>query len=157
MKKVLLILLVMLSFSVKAQIDSTYYYKSKEILDKFPKSRVTAEDLYESAKKIYCDLGIIVPYRLAISQAIIETSLGNVGVGKSKNNPFSLNSKSGYKKYLTIKEGILDYYFFIAKNYLSCRSVEQLLNNFINCSKKRYAVSKDYEKKLKRTYKLLLK
>jgi uncharacterized FlgJ-related protein len=155
MKKVLILLLVMFSFSVNAQIDSTYYFKSKKILDKYPKSRIKAEDLYQSAQQVYNKSGIIVPYKLVISQAIIETSLGNAGVGKSRNNPFSLNSKLGYKRYTSIQDGILDYYFYITNNYLCCKSVDELLNNFKNCRGKRYAVSRSYETKLRKKYRLL--
>jgi flagellum-specific peptidoglycan hydrolase FlgJ len=146
---------MVICYSAYGQIDSTYYYESKKILEKYPKSRIKAEDLFESAKKIYDEKGIIVPYKLAISQAIIETSLGNTGVGKSKNNPFSLNSKEGYRKYELIKNGVLDYYYFISNRYLNCKTAEQLLNNFVNCNGKRYAQDRRYEKLLKKQYNTL--
>jgi flagellum-specific peptidoglycan hydrolase FlgJ len=146
---------MVICYSAYGQIDSTYYYNSKKILEKYPKSRIKAEDLFESAKKIYDEKGIIVPYKLVITQAIIETSLGTSGVGKTKNNPFSLNSKEGYRKYELIENGILAYYYFISNRYLNCKTVEQLLNNFTNCKGKRYAQDKRYEKRLKKQYNLL--
>ncbi len=156
MKKLLLLVMVICySTYGYGQVDSTYYYNSKKILEKYPKSRIKAEDLFESAKKIYDEKGIIVPYKLAISQAIIETSLGNSGVGKTRNNPFSLNSKEGYRKYELIENGVLDYYYFISNKYLNCKTAEQLLGNFINCGGKRYASDRNYERKLKKQYKLL--
>ena len=144
----------MVCSSAFGQIDSTYYYNSKKILDKYPKSRIKAEHLYNSAKKIYEEKGIIVPYKLAISQAILETSLGNSGVGKSRNNPFSINSKKGYKRYDLIENGVLDYYYFISNRYLYCKTLDQLLINFTNCSNKRYAQDRSYEKRLKNLSKI---
>ena len=89
---------------------------------------------------------------LAIAQAILETSLGNSGVGKTRNNPFSINSKKGYKNYLLIEDGVMDYYYFISKRYLRCKTIDELLNNFTNCSGKRYAKDTSYEKRLKKIF-----
>lgn len=144
--------MIICGYTSYSQIDSTYYINSKKILEKYPKSRIKAEDLYESAKKIYDEKGIIVPYKLAISQAIIETSLGNSGVGKNRNNPFSLNSKKGYKRYDQIKDGVIDYYYFVSNGYLRCKSINELLTNFTNCKGYRYAETRSYEAKLKRQY-----
>jgi flagellum-specific peptidoglycan hydrolase FlgJ len=149
MKKILQLIVIVFSITAYGQIDSSYYYNSKKILDNYPKSRVKAEVLFNSAKKIYDEKGVIVPYELAISQAIVETSLGNKGVGKKRNNPFSLNSKKGYRVYSSIENGILDYYYFISF-YLKCRTTEQLFKNFVNCSGNRYASSKKYERNLKK-------
>jgi len=155
MRKILLLFILFCSFKTYSQIDSTYYYNSARILEHYPKSQITAEDLYDNAIKVYDSLDIIVPYELAISQAIIETSLGNEGVGKKKNNPYSINSKKGYVKYNSIKEGVEAYYFIIASSYLSCSSLTKLLNNFVNCSKRRYAITKKYETKLRKQVKII--
>lgn len=157
MKKLILIYVLLFFWDCHAQVDSTYYYEAKKILGSFPKSKITAEDLYQSALKIYDEQQITVPYQLAIAQAITETSLGNSGVGKSRNNPFSINSKKGYLIFPTMSDGVLAYYNFIAIKYLSCRTLSQLLNNFSNCNGKRYASDKTYEAKLKKKIKILLR
>jgi len=92
MKKLLLPIII-ICVSAYSQIDSSYYYNSKKILEKYPKSRIRAEHLYNSTKIIYEEKGIVVPYKLAMTQAILESSLGNSGVGKTRNNTFNINSK----------------------------------------------------------------
>ena len=151
-KKIIMLILLVSSYTCLSQVDSTYYYKSKEILDKYPKSRIKPEFLYKSALIVYKELGILVPYRFAIAQCILETSLGTSGVGRRKNNPYSINSRKGYKSYKNIEEGILDYYFYISKNYLKCKTVEQLFKNFTNCKGKRYATERGYEHRFKKEY-----
>lgn len=154
-KQILTITILLLSIISYSQIDSTYYYNSKKVLEKFPKSRITAEDLYISAVETYDKQGIIVPYKLAISQAIIETSLGNTGVGLTRNNPFSINSKKGYIKYDNITDGTKAYYLYISLNYLKCKSIVDLMKKFKNCNNKRYASDPKYENRLRKIYKKL--
>ncbi len=154
MKKILFtilftILFVNISFS---QIDSTYYYKCEKILKSYPKSKITASDLYNANLITYEKHNIVVPLELAISQAIVETSLGNTGVGKSRNNPYSINSHKGYKKYQNITEGVLEYYDIMARTYLRCRNTEQLLRNFKNCKGGKYATSNKYLPYLREIY-----
>lgn len=148
---------MLLSISSYSQIDSTYYFNSKKILEHYPKSKINAEDLYSIAIEINDEFGIIVPYELALGQAIIETGLGAVGVGKTRNNPYSINSKKGYVRYSTVKDGIRGYYRIMARRYLNCKTQEQLLKNFVNCSKRRYASFVGYEIKLKKQITFLRK
>jgi uncharacterized FlgJ-related protein len=157
MKKKLITLLLLTSAVCFSQVDSTYYYNAKKILDKYPKSRIKPEFLYNSALKTYSEQNIVVPYELAIAQSIIETSLGNAGVGKSKNNPFSINSKNGYINYVTIEEGISAYYDRISSYYLKTKTLEQLLKKFTNNIGKRYASDKLYEARLRKRINALRK
>lgn len=131
-----------------------YYNEAKEILKKYPKSKITAEDLYESAVKIYQDNGIIVPVKLAITQGILETGLGTMGVGKSRNNPYSIygGKTKGYKYFNTLREGVESYYYLISSKYLKKKSIEKLLVNFVNTNNKRYASDVTYEKKLRKVF-----
>lgn len=152
MRNLILIFILTISLNMNAQVDSTYYQNAKEILLKYPKTRVTAEHLYNSAKTAYDETGIVVPYKLAISQAIIETSLGNTGVGIKKNNPFSLNSPNGYIYYKDIEFGVLAYYRKMTKTYLKCKTIDQLLINFVNCNNQRYATTPLYEGRLRKVY-----
>lgn len=152
MRNIILIFILTIALNMNAQVDSTYYQKAKEILLKYPKSKVKAEHLYNSAKTTYDETGIVVPYKLAISQAIIETSLGNTGVGIRKNNPFSLNSRKGYIYFRNYELGVLAYYRKMAKFYLLCKTVDDLLKNFVNCDGYRYATTPLYEVRLLKVY-----
>lgn len=138
-------LFLFISLISYGQIDSTYYYSSEKILKLYPKSRINPSHLYDNAKLIYEKYDIVVPYKLAIAQALLETGLGSTGVGKSKNNPFSINSSKGYVYYNNIEDGIRAYYFLIAKRYLRCKNLDELLRNFTNCNNLRYAETKQYE------------
>lgn len=146
MKK-LCVLLLLLTLSGYSQIDSTYYYDCKKILEHYPKSRITAESLYHIANEVNDSLGIIVPYELALSQAVVETSLGSAGVGKSRNNPYSINSRNGYIIYNNVDDGVRVYYYLMARKYLKCRTQSQLLQKFVNCNNRRYASYEGYELK----------
>lgn len=157
MKKILIITVLLTNSLLFGQVDSTYYKNCSKILERFPKSRITAEDLYFSAKEIYEKDSILVPLELVIAQGLLETSLGTTGVGKERNNPFSINSKKGYIRYSTIREGVLAYYKLISSKYLRCRTLNQLLTNFVNCTGKRYAVSRKYEVMLRKKITLLRK
>jgi len=155
LKKITLLAVLLSSGLLQAQIDSTYYHESKKILDHFPTTKISAVDLYSAALEVYEVYNIIVPYQLAIAQAIIETSLGNAGVGKTRNNPFSINSKKGYVNYPSMGTGVKAYYYFMATKYLQCKTLPQLLRNFVNCNNKRYAKDKLYERKVKNKIKYL--
>lgn len=153
MKKTLFFLFTTIVVNTSfSQIDSTYYLKCVKILKKYPKSRIKASDLYNASLKTYEKHNIVVPAELAIAQAIVETSLGNSGVGKSRNNPYSINSRKGYKRYKLISDGVLEYYDMMARNYLRCRSTEQLLQNFKNCKGGKYATSNKYLPYLRKIY-----
>ena len=135
-------------WGIAQQIDSTYYHNCNIILKSYPKSKISADMFYEVAKEVLDETGILVPYDLAIAQGILETSLGNAGVGR-RNNPFSINSRKGYIRYNTMRDGVKAYYSLIARKYLKCRTYEQLKYNFVNCSGNRYCVGA-YEKALSR-------
>jgi flagellum-specific peptidoglycan hydrolase FlgJ len=150
MKKLLLIAFMFLGLNSYCQIDSTYYFNSKIIIDNYKKSRITPEDLYDIANEVNDSIGILVPYELALAQGLLETGLGSAGVGRTKNNPFSINSRKGYRVYSSVKDGIRAYYYLMARRYLSCRTQEQLLVKFVNCNRRRYASDVFYEKKLRK-------
>ena len=149
MKKIILIMLLSSPlWGMTQQIDSTYYYNSKKILKDYPKSRISAEVFFNAAQKTFEKYGILVPYDIAIAQGILETGLGNFGVGK-RDNPFSINSRKGYIRYNSIEEGVAAYYSLMARKYLSCKTRIQLLQNFTNCAGNRYCVG-PYEKILRK-------
>lgn len=169
-KKMLILLMVVFSINTYSQenvekenievsekknvLSIEYYNEAKEILKKYPKSKITAEDLYQSAAKVYQESGIIVPVKLAISQGIMETGLGTMGVGKSRNNPYSIYSSKnkGYKNFTTLQKGIESYYYLISSNYLIKKTVDELLVKFVNKNNKRYASDLNYEKKIRKLF-----
>ena len=67
--------------------------------------------------------------------------------GKSPtNNPFNIGEGDvrTTKWFNSTFEGTQAYYYYMCRNYLKCRSIDELFVNFVNCSGKRYA-SGDYE------------
>ena len=152
MKKFITITLLLLSSIVFSQIDSTYYFKSKRILENYPKSRITAQEIFNAAQEVYSKNGIFVPCELVIAQGVLETSLGRSGVGIRNNNVFSIKGNGSYKVYKSTKHGLIDYYHKISESYLKNKTINQLLNNFRNINGYRYASSKKYEIDIKRLY-----
>lgn len=153
MKKLIILLLLSSPFMGIGQIDSTYFHKCENILKHYPKAKVTASMLYNSALRVYEETSIEVPYDLALVQCLFETDFGSTGVGKTRNNPYSINSSKGYRRFDTMEEGVYAYYSLISRKYLQCRTKEQLLQNFVNCSRRRYAGESWYEGVLRKQLK----
>jgi flagellum-specific peptidoglycan hydrolase FlgJ len=130
---------------------SNYEQSADLILGKY-KSSITGEMFANSWKKSKLETGIDVPVYLALSQAFLESGLGKSKLSKSNNNPYSIRLRSGeYKKFRTLQEGIDCYYSLISVRYLSCKSLETLLEDFTSCKGYRYAEDSLYEKKLIKT------
>lgn len=107
--------------------------------------------LAKAAKITYDSTGIIVPLELALSQAKLETNMGNIG-RSPLTNPFNVGEwEEGTKiSFKNTFEGIFKYYLLIANNYLRCKdNIDSLLKDFTNCNGHRYATDKDYENKIK--------
>ena len=89
---------------------------------------------------------IDIPVTLALAQAQLESGFGTKGLGREKNNPYNIRKGNGeYVRYKTMEEGILAYYELMATKYLSCKDIDELLENFTNCNNKRYAEYPQYE------------
>jgi uncharacterized FlgJ-related protein len=116
---------------------------------------LTGEIFTESWSKTKEQYGIDVPLSLALAQAKIESGFCTSKLSMKKNNPFSIKGRNGYVSYSTISDGVDAYYKIIATRYLNCRSLKQLLNNFINCNGHRYAGDTNYENSLKREIKII--
>jgi hypothetical protein len=128
--------------------DSTFktYEKRADVYLKKFKTPIKPAMLSLAAYNVYDSLGILVPLELVLAQATLESSLGTKG-RSPVNNPFNVGEYDS-KTVLWFEntfDGIQAYYFLIAKNYLKCKSLNTLLNNFTNCNGKRYASSLNYE------------
>lgn len=142
----------------KAWQDSVFtdYKKRADIYlsrVEFTGTPLTGKLLTLCARNTYDSTGVLVPVELALLQAQVESSMGRAG-RSPKNNPFNLGEAvSGTTQwYNSTFDGTQAYYYLMARNYLGCKSVEQLLLNFTNCSGRRYAESPTYEIKMSSEY-----
>jgi hypothetical protein len=141
----------------KVWIDSTFtdYEKRAAVYlsrPEFTGTPLNAKMMTLCARNTYDSTGTLVPVELALLQAQIETSMGRAG-RSPENNPFNVGetSKGTTMWFNSTFEGTQAYFFLIAKNYLRCKTVEELLMNFSNCSGHRYA-EEEYEIKVSSEY-----
>lgn len=123
-------------------VFTDYAIRAQMYLDR-PESHgtpLTGEMMALAARNAYDSTGILLPVELALSQAIWESSLGRRG-RSPKNNPWNIGEyDTGTVMWFNSTfEGTQAYYYWMCRTYLSCRTVEELLVNFVNCSGYRYA------------------
>ncbi len=112
-------------------------------------TKMTGKMLADAWYETLVNYNVDVPVTLALAQAYLESGFCSSKLSKQKNNPYSLKSGRSYATYTTLEVGITSYYKIIAKRYLKCKTIDQLLKNFSTCEGYRYAGSKDYEWKLR--------
>lgn len=112
--------------------------------------------LAKSAKKTYDSTGVILPLELVLSQAQWESGMGLRGKSPKK-NPFNIGEwgDTTVISFKTTEKGVGYYYLLMAENYLKCKTLDQLLDNFVNCNGHRYAKSEKYEQKIKNQYRFI--
>ena len=105
------------------------------------------------ARNAYDSTGVLLPVELALAQAQHESGMGREGKSP-KNNPFNVGeTDAGTVKWFdSTFEGTQSYYYYMCKNYLSCRDVDDLFVNFVNCNGKRYASTSTYESTIRNQY-----
>lgn len=138
--------------------DSTFkdYKKRADLFLKRPKFEGTplnGEILSLCARNAYDSTGVLLPLELALSQAIWESSMGREGKSP-KNNPFNIGEHdSGTVQYFNSTfEGTQAYYYYMCRDYLSCRTLDELFYSFTNCGGHRYASSPTYEEHIRGQY-----
>jgi hypothetical protein len=139
----------------KDSVFTDYHKRAKVYLSRgeFTGTPLTAKLLTLCARNTYDSTGVLVPVELVLLQAQVESSMGRAG-RSPKNNPFNLGEAvSGTTQwYKSTFDGTQAYYYLMARNYLGCKSVEELLLNFTNCNGHRYAESPTYEIKMSSEY-----
>lgn len=128
-------------------IFNDYEYRADLYLSRplFNGTPLTGEMLSFCARNAYDSTGIIVPVELALAQAQYESSMGREGRSPIK-NPFNVGEfDSGTVIWFSSTyKGVQKYYDLMVKDYLYCKTTEELLFDFTNCSGFRYAQS-NYE------------
>jgi len=132
----------------------TYMSIADSVLDEY-KTEMNGKMMADAWIKTKEKFGIDVPVTLSLAQAKMESKYCTSSLAKSKNNPYSLKGSKTYKTYNSLEEGVTAYYELMAKNYLACKTLEQLLKNFVNCNGHRYATSTVYEFNLKKEIKII--
>jgi flagellum-specific peptidoglycan hydrolase FlgJ len=133
---------IRLSYSIQAQ-----KYLDRKVFKSTP---LTGEMLAECAIQTYDSTGILVPVELVLAQAQVESGMGRKGRSPI-NNPFNIGewNKRTVTVFKSTRQGVQSYFNRMASDYLSCRSMDSLLQNFVNCQGYRYAGSKTYERKIR--------
>jgi hypothetical protein len=144
-----------LSIPKSSKIESLEeaYFSYKEQADtilKTKRTKMTGQMLADAWLETKKEYDVDVPVTLALAQAKLESSYGTSRLSIQKNNPYSLRGSGSYKSFKTLYDGVLAYYKIMATRYLKCRTTEELMNNFVNCSGHRYAESRVYESTVKK-------
>jgi len=115
-----------------------------------PKSKVSAEVLVTVCQKYDIDITFV------LAQALIESHFGTTGMAVKTNSVFNVgtwDSKKVLRRYKTQNESIEDYVILIKNDYLSKRTMAQLLRDggYKNKNGHRYASAPNYEQSLRST------
>ena len=106
-----------------------------------------------AARNAYDSTGILLPVELALAQCQWESGMGREG-RSPKNNPYNVgeHDKGTVMWFKSTFGGTQAYYYWMCRNYLSCRSLDELFANFVNCNGKRYATEPSYEQTIRNSY-----
>jgi hypothetical protein len=139
----------------KDSVFSDYAKRAQIYLDRptFKGTPLKGEMMALAARNAYDSTGVLLPVELALSQCQWESGMGREG-RSPKNNPFNIGEQdNGTTKWFNSTfEGTQAYYYWMCRNYLSCRTVDDLFANFVNCNGKRYASQPSYEQTIRNSY-----
>ena len=143
----------------KDSVFSEYKEKADLYLsrEEFEGTPIKGEMLALAAENAYDSTGILLPVELCLAQCQWESGMGLKGKSP-KNNPFNIGEyDSGTVIWFdNTFEGVQAYYYLMTTKYLSCSSIHELFNNFVNCSGHRYA-SGSYEEHVPKQYYFIVK
>jgi hypothetical protein len=125
--------------------DYWVYSRNASIVLAKYKSNITAKMLADAWWHTREEYGVEVPLKLALAQAQMESMFGTTRLTVKNKNPYNIVGKGGFVKYQTVNKGVRAYYRIIANQYLKCKTVDQLMKQFTNCSGHRYAEYEGYE------------
>ena len=131
-----------------------YARKADEYIKKVnPNADISGAMLAAGAQQAYEQFGKVVPVELALAQLQQEGYLAKTRTPNKPQrtkNPFNVgNTDDGsVKTHANVQSGVNAYYDLLASSYLSARTPEQLLTNFVNARGNRYASDRGYEKAL---------
>ncbi len=143
----------------KTWVDSTFkdyavranLYLSRPIFKGTP---LNGDMMALAARNAYDSTGILLPVELALVQAQWESGMGREGKSP-KNNPYNIgefDETTTVMWFNSTFDGVQKYYYTMCSEYLRCRTVEQLLVNFVNCGGLRYSPKDSYERHIHNDY-----
>lgn len=134
---------------VKADlVDETQHY----IDSVAPNSGLRALVLIENCEKYR------IPVSFALAQGEIESHFGTKGLAYRTNSVWNVGAFDGHNitdithKYPNPNDSVEPYLQLLINNYLPSKTIEDLLESFIDINGNRYATDKYYEIKLRRVY-----
>jgi len=144
-------------------IDWSNYERRADIYltrDRFDNTPITGAILKKCAKTVYDSIDVFIPVELALAQAQWESGMGLRG-RTPKNNPCNLGEYTDRTvlRYNSTTEGMMAYYFLIAKNYLDYgnKTIFDLFkNNMKDKNGYRYAASDTYGFRIGKQYNFIV-
>jgi uncharacterized protein YqgV (UPF0045/DUF77 family) len=118
--------------------------------DLWSDSPLSGEMFAKGAREAYEKHGVLVPVELALAQAQFESHFGTTGLS-AENNPFNVGEydTGTVMTFNSPQEGVSKYFDVMATDYLHNKTVDELLQNFVNYNGDRYASKPTYEKEIK--------
>lgn len=132
-------------------VDVTQHY----IDSVAPNSGLRALILVENCEKYG------IPVTFALAQGEVESHFGTTGLAYRTNSVWNVGAFDNYgledisHKFSNPNDSVVPYLELLIQNYLPSKTVEDLLENFIDINGNRYATDKYYESKLKSTLKYI--
>jgi len=125
-------------------------YLNRKLFEGTP---LSGEMLSYVAREVYDSTGILVPLELALAQGQIESGMGRYG-RSPKNNPYNVGEfdTKTVKWFDRTVDGVKAYYYLLSNTYLQCRTIDELLYDFKNCSGNNYATKEGYSYSIYKQY-----